>query len=73
VGTLAILAKPALAGWIMRALGMLLLCILPLAAVSTYSTVPADSRLAFAGAIGVAGLAGGGLYGLGTWLRRRGR
>ena len=71
LGTLGILAKPALAGWILRALGMLLLGFLPFAAISTYSSVPAASRLAFAGAIAVAALAGGALYFLGTWLRRR--
>ncbi len=72
-GTLAILLKPALAGWILRALGLLLLCILPLAAVSTYPAVPARSRLAFAGAVAVAGLGGGAVYLSGVWLRRRGR
>ena len=71
LGTLGILVQPALAGWILRALGMLLLALLPFAAISTYSSVPAASRLAFAAAIAVAALAGGSLYFLGTRLRRR--
>lgn len=73
LGTLVILAKPALAGWILRALGMLLLGILPLAAISTYGAVPPGSRVAFGASVLVAAASGGGFYALGTWLRRRGR
>ncbi|MBT3268719.1 hypothetical protein HN371_16310 [Candidatus Poribacteria bacterium] len=73
LGTFGILTRPALAGWILRALGMLLLGILPLAAISTYGAIPLESRLAFAGAVLVAGAAGGALYAAGAWLRRRGR
>ncbi|MEO2002760.1 MAG: hypothetical protein ABGY41_01515 [Candidatus Poribacteria bacterium] len=70
IGTLAILAKPALAGWILRALGMLLLGLLPFAAVSTYGGIPPDTRVAFVAAVLGAAAAGGGLYAIGTWLRR---
>lgn len=70
IGTLAILAKPALAGWILRALGMLLLGLLPFAAVSTYGGIPPGSRVAFGAAVLGAAAAGGCLYAIGTWLRR---
>ncbi len=73
VGALGILAKPALAGWILRALGLLLLGILPLAAISTYPALPAGRRLAFFASVGVSALGAGGVYGLGAWLGRRRR
>ena len=73
LGTLGVVARPALAGWILRALGMLLLGMLPLAAISTYGAIPREGRLAYAAAILVVAAAGGAFYVAGAWLRRGGR
>jgi hypothetical protein len=73
LGAFGIVARPALAGWVLRALGMLLLGMLPLAATSTFGAIPREGRVAFAAAVLVAGGAGGAFYAAGAWLRRRGR